>query len=252
MTDITRFFDSYGRQARLYPALITLFPVFCAALVIFPAIATSGVASAAATIIVSFGITFLLADLARSAGKRIEPELLRQWGGWPTTDWLRHRSGHLPAPTKARYHAFLAGKLPTLALPTAVQEAADPTLADDVYRSATQWLMEQTRGPEFSLVHKENANYGFRRNLLGLKPIGLTLSIVCVLVLTAIVANQTLSLHPMRLTGLDKIQLVHVGAWLVGVASICAWLCLGSHWVRGASDAYSRALLACCDKLPNA
>jgi hypothetical protein len=41
------------------------------------------------------------------------------------------------------------------------------------YRSATKRLIELRRGDEYRLVSKENAEYGFRRNLLGLRPAAL-------------------------------------------------------------------------------
>jgi hypothetical protein len=45
-------------------------------------------------------------------------------------------------------------------------------------RSATRRLIEACRGPQYQMLHNENASYGFRRNLLGLKPIALTLAVV--------------------------------------------------------------------------
>ena len=61
---------------------------------------------------------------------------------------------------------------------TKEEEAADPTAADGLYQSAIDWLLEQTRDTrKFGMLLNENIDYGFRRNLLGLKPIALVVSI---------------------------------------------------------------------------
>jgi hypothetical protein len=104
----------------------------------------------------------------------VEKRLLAEWNGWPTTIWLRHRDDNLPQLVRARYHAFFARNVPLYVTPTKQQEAADPKAADAIYASAVKWLQERCRGKAFPLVEKENAEYGFRRNLRGLKPIGLT------------------------------------------------------------------------------
>ena len=51
-----------------------------------------------------------------------------------------------------------------------------------MYASAVKWLQERCRGKAFPLVEKENAEYGFRRNLRGLKPIGITACLVALLI----------------------------------------------------------------------
>ena len=113
----------------------------------------------------------LLVNVARSKGKLLEPQLVDSWGGWPSTTLLRHRDKTIEAPTKARYHKKLQELVGELVLPSADEELANPVAADVVYRSATNLLKEKRRGPKFKLLLRENALYGFRRNLLGLKRI---------------------------------------------------------------------------------
>ena len=38
------------------------------------------------------------------------------------------------------------------------------------------------RGTEYAILHRENASYGFRRNMLGLKPIALAVAAIAALV----------------------------------------------------------------------
>ena len=169
---ITKYFDSYSRVARLYPALIVLAPVAWSAIALFPGIVDS-VSHSAMFAISAACLLYFLTSITRSRGKLAEVKLLKRWGGWPTTNLLRHRDPVIDPITKARYHAALADLCGGLSMPTPAEEAADPNRADDIYRSATKKLIEKRRGPEFGLIHGENASYGFRRNLYGLKPVAL-------------------------------------------------------------------------------
>src|SRR2546423_272969 len=82
-TSLATLFDSYNRQARLYPALLTFFPLLAFFLLNIPSAA--GAPQSLVGLAISCGALFFLADYARSRGKRLEQELLIDWGGWPTT-----------------------------------------------------------------------------------------------------------------------------------------------------------------------
>src|SRR5690606_14015952 len=73
-------------------------------------------------------------------------------------------------------------------MPSATAEAHDPGSADAAYDSCALYLRDRTRDKTaFPLVYAENVNYGFRRNLWGMKKAGVVIS-VCALVATVIVA----------------------------------------------------------------
>lgn len=248
MIDLGSLFDSYNRKARLSPALIAISPALAVMLSIFPEIVTSGLGGTVMALAVGTGLLYFAAEQARSQGKRLEPGLIAEWGGWPTTLWLRHRTNHLSGVTRARYHAFLTQSIPGLTLPTAAQEAADPAHADDCYRSATEWLKEQSRG-KAPLVPRENISYGFRRNLLGLRTFGLTMCVVslaggCFFLWLSAGMPKVAPLQSMfaAANGLQK------GALSFAVVALCAWpLIVTRPWVREAADAYAQALLGYCD-----
>jgi hypothetical protein len=61
-------------------------------------------------------------------------------------------------------------------MPSAAEEQHDPAHADAIYSSATKVLIESRRDESHSLLHKENAAYGFRRNLYGLRGAALCLA----------------------------------------------------------------------------
>lgn len=61
----------------------------------------------------------------------------------------------------------------------ALTHAADRAAALGIDLRSCHFLREQTRDPKmFPIVYEENVNYGFRRNLLGLKPTGAAIAVV--------------------------------------------------------------------------
>lgn len=260
MINLATMFDTYGRQARLYPGLLTLFPPLLTIIAWFPALVTSSIGATLLTIASSCGLLYGLAVVSRTQGKKAETRLLREWGHWPTTIWLRHGSEHLQPQTLARYHRFLMANVPGLVLPTREEEARDPSNADLAYASGVKWLQERCRGKEFPLVEKENAEYGFRRNLRGMRPIGLTaclaaivLSIVVTLDGHEDLASALTGLSPVRSwNAIAGISPTILAASVFDVFAIIGWLAIATdQWVHEAGDQYARALLANCDALPN-
>ena len=121
-------------------------------------------------------LSYFLSQVASDFGKRLEPALWRSWGGPPTTRFLRHDNDEFNSATRERVHAHLRDL--GLEIPTPEQEKADRARALGLYSSAGDELRRLTRDTErFPLVYKGNTEYGFRRNLLGLKKIGLTVAV---------------------------------------------------------------------------
>lgn len=94
---------------------------------------------------IAFGI--LVAELARDARKRCEPELWRSWDGPPATRMLRHRAATDPTEID-RLHRDVS--LATgVKLPTAEEEAAEPSSADRDYEEAVRILRKDARTRPF-------------------------------------------------------------------------------------------------------
>src|SRR6266496_2103257 len=123
MIDFSNLFDRYARNARLYPALLTLFPVFVTILVLFPMVYES-VWSAIVSLAIGCGVLMFLASNVRYLGRKKQQLLYELWGGKPTTVWLRHSDRNLDALTKQRYHAFLSKHILDLKMPTPSEETA--------------------------------------------------------------------------------------------------------------------------------
>lgn len=241
MLDFTNLFDRYARKARLYPALLTLFPVFVTVLILFPMVYES-IGSAIVSLAIGCGVLLFLASIARYLGRKKEQQLYELWGGKPTTLWLRHSDGNLDAVTKQRYHAFLSKNISGLKLPTPSEETANPISADDYYESAVKWLLEYTRDKKkYPLVFEENINYGFHRNILALKPIAIAINLLCI---GYILLSIYLQHHMLTFTDVRD-----VGALPVPLAMLLFWVFMVSpDWVKSIAYAYSRALFASCDK----
>jgi hypothetical protein len=181
--------DKYTLKARLYPSFIVLFPAF---VVSFYYITDFEKYYHYLTALISLGfLTFLLSQLGRDRGKLKELELYELWGGKPSSQILRHTNNYLDSPTKARYHKLLSKQLPDLQLPTVEQEQNDIKQADQVYASCTRYLISKTRDTEkFALLIKENINYGFRRNLWGMKIWGLIVLLGCFIIHSYFTTNK--------------------------------------------------------------
>lgn len=225
--------DEYDRRARIYPALLAVAPLSITGVVL--GITSPEWWSAVASVAVASGFWFLAAQVGRSPGKRLEPGLWATWGGPPTTILLRHRDNpnrvHLE-----RVHVRVAS-VAGFPMPTASDEEASPETADETYEAATRELIAKTRDPaRFALLFKENINYGFRRNMLGLRPWGIAACIVAAgfTGLTAIAGAGPLEVEPgtaVTLIGLD------------GLSAVAWWRFVNAEWVKQPAFAYAERLL---------
>lgn len=167
--------DLYTLFARFYPSILVVAPIVAAVHAWLPD--ALDWKSIGLTLAGGGVLAFLLAQLGRDKGKELEPKLFREWGGVPTTRLLRHRH----TPNKAlnlRYHAGLSA-LTGEPMPSADDEEANPSGADQVYEAAVKYLRNATRNRnDFALVFKENVNYGFRRNLVAMRGTAVAIAVI--------------------------------------------------------------------------
>jgi hypothetical protein len=237
--DLFKQFDTYSLKARVFPALIAGLPALALLFVIVPwdHLGLSHAIAAAMGVV----LLFAFADLARHRGRVVQTRL-----GTGATPEQWHR-GNLDVPegSKDRFRDFLAGQLRQTA-PTAIDEQADPARANDFYLSANAWLRDRTRDPRtFSILFGENITYGFRRNLLGLKPIALMVNLLVLLF-----CGGTLWFRPpyfKALPDLDEKLVIIIAAVVLHSAYLLS--AVGRTAVRDASRAYGRQLILSCDTL---
>lgn len=233
-------FDAYSLKARVYPCTIVLFPCFLLAIIYvtnieayyhyFTSFAALGVFS------------FLLAQIGRDNGKKKEKGLFEFWGGKPTNMILRHSNDHLDVHTKKRLHTKLEQKIPNIKIPTHEEEQENIQEADAIYDSCTKYLISKTRDSnKYSLLFKENINYGFRRNLWGMKTGALLIILICTLV------------HSLMATGIfTTISTVDLKDWvLIGVffLFLLFWLFIvNREWIKMTAFAYAERLYETLDE----
>jgi hypothetical protein len=232
--------DQYTIRARVLPALLVALPAGLAALAWFPTGLPGG--SIIAGLLAWSGATVLVAQLGRDAGRRKQPELFRSWGGPPTTKRLRH-AGKGNRVTRERVHKKLA-TLMRKKLPSAAEEAADPGAADEAYEACVDFMKGRTRDrKKFNLVFEENCNYGFRRNLWGLKPIGLALAVAA---LAATAVLPVVQQGPLTVAGMRPALVP--GAIILAI--LLAWIFIVTpRWVAVPAHAYAERLLEATERL---
>ncbi|MCC0055320.1 MAG: hypothetical protein H6883_04210 [Rhodobiaceae bacterium] len=231
--------DTYVVRARLFPAILAIAPAIAFMLASFAAdwdkIGLPQVLITTAVAVLFFGFS----DLSRRLGRRVEKRMFVFSSGRPFPTVLRHRDKVIDMKSKARYHTFLASKLGERS-PTAASETKDPSRADAYYILAGNWLRERTRDQaKFKVLFGENVVYGFRRNLLGLKWVGLGINGIVVVGCVWMLWSADWAPVPQYGTVLI-VSLLHGLFFLFGVSESS---------VLDASDQYGRQLIVACETL---
>ena len=226
-------FDTYSFRARVLPVYLTLAPVVLLLAAVVPEglkLLTGGTAA-----LVFAPASFLLSQVGADFGKRLEEDLWRNWGGPPTTRFLRHGTHEFNEVTRGRIHAKL--RQLGLHVPTNEEQEQDQRAADMHYQSCTEELIRRTRDTgTFPLVFKGLTEYGFRRNLLGLKVFGVFLTLVG----GAGTAWSTYTAW----TATNAPPAVSLVAGLITIGLLLAWLVwVTERTVKLSADRYARYLL---------
>jgi hypothetical protein len=242
MEKLSELIDGYSLKARLTPAFLVLLPFALAVWAWAQVHSVSLDWKVLGAVAVYCGCTFFLAQIGRDLGRKKEKLLFQKWGGKPTTRMLRYRDTTLDLITMRRYHTRI-GEVISRSFPSAQQEQIDPKAADEIYESGVRMLLERTRDKsKYPLVFKENVNYGFRRNLWGMKPAGificfLSLGISLIPIATAIY-NATAVPVPNVFTAVADV--VFVTFWILRITPA---------WVNLPAEAYALRLLAACEHI---
>ena len=182
---------------------------------------------------------FILAQLARDAGKAIEGRLWASWGGPPTVRMLRHRDTTIPPASNSLLHRHLIELGIVDQLPSESEEREHPDHADEAYLTCADWLrrkaLELKSKAPFDVVHSENISYGYRRNILGIKPYALV--ILCFAFAVTIAAFF-----------FHREPYIELG----GIVIVDAYLIFGvtEAALKRAADEYSKRLLDAAQTLP--
>lgn len=244
MPETNNLLDEYALRARVAPTLVVIVIPVIGLLCWFPAFSTTQLTLAAA---LSTVLIAIFSQIGRDQGRALQPKLYVAWGGQPSVQLLRHRSRLMSKETRERYRLKLESVNPALRLPSEIEEMADPDGADSRYDSVCLFLRDSTRNKAtFPLVFAENVNYGFRRNLLGMKHAGIALS------LTAAVSALIATIVGMKPDAFELPPIPTVAA-ILNVVLLTWWLLrINSEWVRVAAFAYAERLIGACDSIAGA
>lgn len=237
-------FNLYTIRARINPIVLFVLPV----LILFGiyAIRLEALQPYLYSTIVIGAVTFLLAQIGRDQGKKKEKKLWAEWGGPPTTQILRWRDKTIPAYLKKRYHDQLHARVPALILPDLAQENQDANAMDEIYAGWAHFLRGQTRdNKKYGLLFQENMNYGFRRNLWGMKPAAITLLVALLVGNYGYHYNLHQDFNPIMYSGKFWYSLVVLTGFLLG------WIFIVTKdFVKVPAFAYAERLCECIDHLP--
>jgi hypothetical protein len=229
--------DTYTLQARRLPvAAVAVPPIVLAGASL---ITTTGLGVASGTVLAV--IAAVAGQLGRDRGKRLEPELWASWGGAPTLQRLRFR-GAASTGRVQRLHARIEA-ITGESLPSAEDELADSAAADDRYEEVSARIRALTRDSKrFPLLLAENINYGQRRNLYGLRPVG-----VIIAALTVILAGALFALGDGGTSA--RVARYAPGAG-VGLLAVLFWVFIVTpSWVKLTADAYTAQFVGAIDLL---
>ncbi|WP_328811836.1 hypothetical protein [Rhodococcus sp. NBC_00294] len=230
--------DAYDYKARLAPVTVMAVP----ALALGAALFGLGAWRAGLGLLIGVsGLHFLLMQFVRDRGFAQQDRLFKKWGGSPTMQLLRWTSGTNRVLTAHRHHEV--SRATGIALPSAADETSDLDAATHTYETAITVLRDRTRADGFGLIMRHNATYGFRRNLYGCRPIGITVAVV-----TACLGGALIAFPVFDSATTNQ-------SWIVAVLVLSIlWILMWSSaitetFVRRAADQYANSLIEAAGRL---
>ncbi len=169
--------DRYSSQAEALPVFLAFAPLSLFLIVVLPSDASPpSLVLKALPFIGLAGFSYVASQVGADFGKRLEERLWHGWGGPPTTRFLRHSNTEFNPVVRYRIHGVLRRR--NLQVPSLDEERADPGHADECYATCVTYLRQLTRDKAaYPLVYKRLIDYGFRRNMYGLRWPGLCISL---------------------------------------------------------------------------
>ena len=159
----------------------------------------------------------------------MEDRLFTEREGAPTTQGLRHFGNRWPQARRDHWRQTTAGAT-GITLPDAAQERTDPQGSDGTYETAVAQLRNKTRDKrKYSLVFQELRNFGYERNLLAVRPIGVVICAASLALLAVLSVLQNFKHYH----GLSELSLL-VGV-LADLGMLAFWFLVPSkgRWLVG-------------------
>lgn len=223
-------FNKYEFRALFVPSFISILPLLITIIILFPSNISIG--SSLVFLILLFFSVYLISFIARDKGKEIEDKLFKKENVYPTTRLLRYSDNTINYNTKKRYHYTLKNKLPELPFPkNKEEEKKNQSCFDKSYSSSSDFLRKNFRNEALTFQH--NIEYGFFRNLAGLKFFG---------IITIILSMLIILLPSIILYNISLVKILCTSA--LYIFSLYFWFYLvTTSKVKSAAERYALSLL---------
>lgn len=164
-----KFFDNYEFHARVLPAIVLSLPIVFTCYIMLPE--GHPLTKVSVSSIILLALVLLVSNIVRGLGKNIEPKLWKQWGGAPSTRFLRKEDTRIARETKECLYKKILDES-KIDLINEINdnriEQAFVFVRDALYRKNAPGLWI-----------KSNKEYGWARNLLGSRLLIVLLSFAC-------------------------------------------------------------------------
>ncbi|MFC8501301.1 hypothetical protein ACFUC1_03005 [Pedococcus sp. NPDC057267] len=156
---------------------------------------------------------------------------------------LRFAGADTPAEIRQRHEEVQRAIGPDPRLADDLEELADPGAADSTYRAAMDRVKARVRAEGgHRLLDLENCNFGFARNLYGLKALGLMVSCLTLMATTAIGIWGLFSDRPSFAPFIFPL--------VVSLVALALWRRVTPEFVRRNAEAYADRLMEATRELP--
>jgi hypothetical protein len=171
--------DRYERKARLLPGLmLAAGPALTAGALVHEL--STWFTAAGTAVGVEFLAAVILGHYTRARGRAAEELLWASWGGPPTTRWLRPSDTTCSEQQKSKWRGVIK-RLTGITIPAAVPTDGAEASVERVIADATRQLRCILRGQaDAAILQSHNEEYGFARNLYGVRFLWVSLAAACV------------------------------------------------------------------------
>jgi len=170
------WFDPYELRARVAPTIIIILPLI---IMIFSIIQIpESLVSAIISLGIFFFVVYSVSFVVRELGHKLQKELWEQWGGAPSSLIMRCEDPRLNFELKKQIYKKIEKKY-KIKLPRQDDQKDHPNIflksIEDVFNRVRTDLHEKSKDERWE---KQNAEYGFLRNLAGSRLLWCIISLI--------------------------------------------------------------------------
>jgi hypothetical protein len=244
LEQLNKHFDHYSINALFMPAFFICLPLVFTTVAWYPDSKT--IFGGIMTVLISFGVMSFLSVIISNMGNSIQRNYFNRWGGAPIILLFMPDNDEIDQYTKKRYFKWLNSKIPDLNLSLDQDDKSD---LQQKIRSATNFLREYTRDKKkYPAIYRDNVAYGFSRNLVAIKYVGLAMSIISLVVNVAVIFYPDYFQLISGQNSTYSVTFLGVAALTVSVLSIFLLLfVVNESFVKQRAYRYARSLLEICE-----